>query len=105
MATAQKRDAAHSKKFYFRKNVLPPGQSSPSSSTASSGTSSPCSAPQQRKEKKLRNCFPVVQYPEEGFNSVPVEEEYEEMTMDEIINGTVRAKTLNVFSSFIFLLE
>jgi hypothetical protein len=47
----------------------------------------------------MRNCFPPLPLPENGVLDVsrPVDEEYEEMTMNEIINGKVRSK------SFLFL--
>jgi len=43
----------------------------------------------KHKESRLMNCFPAVpKPPEEELNHrVSVEEEYEEMTMDEIMNG------------------
>lgn len=37
----------------------------------------------------MENCFPPLPGPENGINRIPVEDEYEEMTMDEIINGKV----------------
>jgi glutamate--cysteine ligase catalytic subunit len=91
MGIAQKRDAALSGKFYFRKNVFPPSQAktSPCTSTPSSGTSSPCNGISEQKEKKMRNCFPTIVPPEEGFSFAPVEDEYEEMTMNEIMDGKV----------------
>ena len=45
-----------------------------------------------KKEKKLRNCFVPPPMPEDAFESLrghAVEEEYEEMTINEIINGKV----------------
>ncbi|CCL99089.1 uncharacterized protein FIBRA_01103 [Fibroporia radiculosa] len=89
MSRAQKRDAVHSQKFFFRKDVFPPSGSSRSSSACSSGSSSPVDGPDvvRRKEKKLRNCFPSVPPPEDGHPSRPVEDEYEEMTMEEIMFG------------------
>lgn len=91
MEKAQQRDAALSGRFHFRKDVFPPGQSSPSSSAAScsSGTSSPTDDTPRPKEKKLRNCFPPLPLPENGVSRGPVEDEYEEMSMDEIMNGKV----------------
>lgn len=94
MQRAQVRDAARSSKFYFRKSVLPPGHTSPTASTpSSSGDSSPadCSVCTglPRKETKLRNCFPTVPRPANGGWRCPVETEYEEMSMDEIMNGRV----------------
>lgn len=89
MGKAQKRDAVHTEKFFFRKNVLPPGYRSPTISTpASSGSSSPVDwndgAPP--KERKMRNCFPRVARPSVLVDN-PVEDEYEEMSMEEIFTG------------------
>ena len=96
MGRAQQRDASRSHKFYFRKDVLPPGHTSPTaSSTSSSGDSSPvesgCDKAREfkRKESKLRNCFPSLPRPLNGVRRGPVEDEYEEMTMEEIICGKV----------------
>jgi len=90
MGRAQQRDAVRSGKFYFRKSVLPPGQTTPTPSTpSSSGSCSPIEWSGNGipvKEKKLRNCFPPLARPpcvEDG----PIEDEYEEMTIDEILNG------------------
>ncbi|OAX39118.1 GCS-domain-containing protein [Rhizopogon vinicolor AM-OR11-026] len=89
MSRAQRRDAARSGKFYFRKSVLPPGRTTPIASTpSSSGSCSPVewSKDAPAKEKKLRNCFPPVPRPpyvEDG----PIEDEYEEMTVEEIFVG------------------
>jgi glutamate--cysteine ligase catalytic subunit len=51
----------------------------------------------------MRNCFPPPPLPENGVtHDRPVDEEYEEMTMDEIMNGKVISKcfTLNSQSHF-----
>ncbi|KAF7321268.1 Glutamate-cysteine ligase catalytic subunit [Mycena kentingensis (nom. inval.)] len=90
MARAQKRDAAQSGKFFFRKNVSsPPSSAAPSS--CNSGCSSPIAdtmpVPIPIKDKKMRNCFPDPPLPESDSLSMPVDDEYEEMSMDEIING------------------
>ncbi|KDR75147.1 hypothetical protein GALMADRAFT_268698 [Galerina marginata CBS 339.88] len=89
MGRAQKRDASASNKFYFRKDIYANGRSGASSAASSSGTSSPVDGSPRKKEKKMRNCFPPRPLPENGFaaNRGPVEDEYEEMTMNEIING------------------
>ncbi|OCH87055.1 glutamate-cysteine ligase catalytic subunit [Obba rivulosa] len=92
MARAQRRDALHTQRFFFRKDVFPPGSTfttpTPTASAASSGTSSPVEgANGVPKEKKLRNCYPDAPKPENGFRRAPVEEEYEEMTLEEIMNG------------------
>ncbi|KAH0827873.1 glutamate-cysteine ligase-domain-containing protein [Lanmaoa asiatica] len=91
MVRAQKRDAVGTGKFFFRKNVLPPGYISPTTSTpSSSGSSSPVEwqSGMPPKERKLRNCFPRVP-PPSTLVDTPVEDEYEEMSMEEIFNGKV----------------
>lgn len=97
MARAQKRDAVHAQKFYFRKDVFPPGPSQPSS-VVSSCPSTPVSEHGgpilvngiNGKEKKLRNCYPLPPKPDDAALPAAVEDEYEEMTMEEIMNGKVR---------------
>lgn len=90
MQRAQKRDAARSGKFYFRKDVYPHDRSVTSSVASShSGCSSPTNG-STHKQKKLGNCFTPPGPPINGELRVPIEEEYEEMTMDEIMNGKVR---------------
>ena len=93
MARAQRRDAIHTQKFYFRKDVFAPGTTSPISTPASSGTSSPidpvANGIPYKKERKMRNCFPAPEKPESWKPEGPVEDEYEEYTLDEIINGKV----------------
>lgn len=92
MARAQQRDASRQGRFYFRKNVYPPG-----SSAASSGSSSPCECNPKKRDKKLRNCFEAAAPPEDAFiavNGHAVEEEFVEMSMDEIINGKVGSSSL-----------
>ncbi|TBU33641.1 glutamate-cysteine ligase catalytic subunit [Dichomitus squalens] len=94
MARAQRRDAVRSEKFFFRKDVFPSASSRPSS-VASSIPSSPISEHGgpihvngiNGKEKKLRNCFPLPPRPDDAYFAGSVHEEYEEMTMVEIMNG------------------
>lgn len=88
MSRAQLRDASNSQKFFFRKNVFREG-SSRSSSVASSCCSSSADGDAIRKDKDLRNCFPTVPAPENGVFTEPVDLEYAEMTMNEIMNGDV----------------
>jgi glutamate--cysteine ligase catalytic subunit len=94
MQRAQRRNAAREGTFFFRKNVLPPSGTSAAPSRAStSGSASPtsdcgCGTP-EKKEKKLRNCYPAVPEPLEGVTKARVDEEYEEMTLEEIMNGKV----------------
>ena len=91
MGRAQKRDAAVSKKFYFRKEVFSTVRSGASSAASSSGASTPSDGSPRKKEKKMRNCFPLPQLPEDGIlNRLPIDEEYDEFTMNEIMNGKVR---------------
>ncbi|KAH9858944.1 glutamate-cysteine ligase catalytic subunit [Lenzites betulinus] len=93
MARSQRRDAVHSEKFYFRKNVFP-GPSQPTSA-ASSCPSTPVSEHGgpilvngvNGKEKKLRNCYPLPPKPDDASPFGAIEEEYEEMSMVEIMNG------------------
>lgn len=90
MGRAQERDAAASGKFYFRKEVFSTDRSGTSSVTSSSGASSPGDCSPRKKEKKMRNCFPPPQLPEDGIlNRLPVDKEYAEFTMNEIMNGKV----------------
>jgi glutamate--cysteine ligase catalytic subunit len=90
MGRAQQRDAAASGKFYFRKEVFSTVRSGASSESSSSGASSPSDGSPQKKEKRLKNCFPPPQLPEDGIlNLPPVDEEYAEFTMNEIMNGKV----------------
>ncbi|KAH9485562.1 Glutamate--cysteine ligase [Psilocybe cubensis] len=87
MRRAQLRDASVSNKFFFRKDIYT-NTSSTSSTASSSGGSSPIDGMPKKKEKKMKNCFPPRPQPENGFtHRFPVEEEYEEMTMNEIMNG------------------
>ncbi|KAF9478808.1 glutamate-cysteine ligase catalytic subunit [Pholiota conissans] len=87
MGRAQKRDASASSKFFFRKDVFAT-RSSASSATSSSGASTPIDGSPRKKPKKMGNCFPPIPLPENGFvNQRNVEEEYEEMSMNEIMNG------------------
>ncbi len=91
MQRAQLRDAARSQKFFFRKDVYALGRSGSSSTASSSGSVSPIDSIPRKKERKLRNCFPPIPIPENGFleHRQSVEQEYEEMTLDEIMNGKV----------------
>ena len=108
MGRAQLRGASRSRRFYFRKDVLPPGYTSPVASTpSSSGDSSPvengcCKG--RGKEAKMRNCFPSLPRPLNGVRRGPVEDEYEEMTMEEIICGKVRREKKHAFLYADFLL-
>lgn len=90
MGRAQERDAARSKKFYFRREVFSTVRSG-ASTTSSSGDSTPSDRFPIKKEKKMGNCFPPPQLPEDGvLNRLPVDKEYDEFTMNEIMNGKVR---------------
>ncbi|KAF8443157.1 glutamate-cysteine ligase-domain-containing protein [Boletus edulis BED1] len=89
MSRAQKRDAVRQGRFFFRKNVLPPGYISPTMTTpSSSGSCSPVEEQDgiPQKEKRMRNGFSRVP-PPSMFVDTPVEDEYEEMSMEEIFSG------------------
>ena len=101
MERSQHRDALHTEKFYFRKDIFLPN-SSRSSSANSSGLSSPtgndcgCNGTSNgfnyhppKKANKMRNCFPEVPPPPEEYSARKVEDEYEEMTVTEVMNGKV----------------
>lgn len=104
MGRAQQRDAAASGKFYFRKEVFSTVRSGTSSESSSSGASSPREGSPKKKEKKMKNCFPPPQLPEDGIlNRPPVDEEYAEFTMNEIMNGKVRRSSWFGVNSFIKL--
>ena len=90
MQTAQKRNAVHEEKFYFRKNVFASGASTKASSASSSSSSLDESGQPKPKEKKLRNCFPAPSRTNSDVSTGPVEEEYELMTLQEIMLGKVR---------------
>jgi glutamate--cysteine ligase catalytic subunit len=90
MARAQQRDASASNKFFFKKAVCPSGQSTPSSAASSvyGSTTLGGGAP---RGKKMKNCFSSPPLTENGdTHHGPVEDEYEEMTMNEIMNGKAR---------------
>ncbi|KAI0085186.1 glutamate-cysteine ligase catalytic subunit [Irpex rosettiformis] len=96
MRRAQRRNAAREEKFYFRKDVFPAGVPSPLSTPLSSPHSSGASSPIEsngvngnihHKPRKLQNCFGEVPKPETSDVFGPIEDEYEEFTLDEIFNG------------------
>ncbi|KAI6121726.1 glutamate-cysteine ligase-domain-containing protein [Pisolithus sp. B1] len=91
MQRAQKRDAVRSQKFFFRKDVVPPGYVTPVASLSSSEPSSPSEDGEpgvvtQIKDRKLRNCFPTLARPP-IIDDGSVEDEYEEMSIKEIFSG------------------
>ena len=95
MQRAQQRDAAATKSFFFRKDIYTTNPSAASTVCSSTRSNSPVDDG-RRKEKKLTNHFtpPPLPLPDNGLNSGPVEEEYEEMTMMEIMTGKVIVITL-----------
>ncbi|KAF9646777.1 glutamate-cysteine ligase catalytic subunit [Thelephora ganbajun] len=96
MQRAQHRDALQTEKFYFRKDIFLPN-SSRSSSVTNSGKTSPAGSDrehngisngshQPKKTKRMGNCFLEVPPPPEEYIT-KVEDEYEEMTVAEVMNG------------------
>ena len=104
MQRAQHRDALRTEKFYFRKDIFLPN-SSRSSTASNSGTSSPVGGDgpcggisngfHPKKANKMRNCFPEVPPPSEEYTARKVEDEYEEMTVEEVMNGKVAWRSPN----------
>lgn len=102
MKTAQERDAARKKKFFFRKDIFPslsplntpfsedPNDVSENNTSASQTFKKVAAINRVRvfKERALRNCFPAPPSPLDD-DMTPVDEEYELMSMYEIINGKV----------------
>lgn len=88
MQRAQRRNAAVDTKFIFRKHILPPGHHSPTAS----GTVTPCNTcgPESviKGDPKMDNCFEPITEPVSA-KRVKIEDEYEDMTMNEIMNGKV----------------
>jgi len=92
METAHARDAVNKKKFYFRKNPFPTRSSR---STTNSGASTPIpgmSRSQSPIPGNANGTNHVLQHHLQQ-NLLPVEDEYEEMTVNEIINGQSSATT------------
>ena len=108
MRRAQQRDAVNQARFYFRREVFTPTSSRATSGTATPNTTAlprPCpdassiigmangfengQSNGRRKQRVMENCFPPLPLPDEGLVSGSVKEEYDEYTMDEIINGRV----------------
>lgn len=109
MQRAQKRAAVTEQKFWFRKQVYPfggdasdhrhgtPQSLSPPASPTSSGTHFPNGvggaqvngrAPTEKAAAPSQSRCPS---PHSPTSAGDVEEEYEEMTINEVINGNVRA--------------
>lgn len=98
MHVAQKRNAARTESFYFRKNLYmteskPGTRSNSASSSARSSLHedqvSGANGYAKPKSKKLGNCFPEPPRPVNGTRLGPVDDEYELMTLEEIMLGKV----------------
>ncbi|KAK2459263.1 hypothetical protein APHAL10511_008718 [Amanita phalloides] len=89
MQRAQVRDAARSQKFFFRNNIHAFGHNGSSSNPMPSNSVSSMEEIAKKKDRKLSISFPPVIMPENGFlgHRPCVEQEYEEMTLEEIMNG------------------
>ncbi|KAF7977807.1 hypothetical protein HWV62_2725 [Athelia sp. TMB] len=105
-------DACRSQTFFFRKKVFPPEQTAPTPPVPSDCSPSNCSdcASVNRKEAKIRNCFPALPRPVDGVNCGSIEDEYEEMSMEEIMNGKFAEGNafpglLNLINAYIDSLE
>lgn len=89
MQRAQERDASNSRSFFFRRDVYTTNPSAASSVASSSRTNSPVDDVPQKRWKTLQNCFASPPLPMNGSDHAAVEDEYEEMTMKEIMIGKV----------------
>jgi glutamate--cysteine ligase catalytic subunit len=99
MERAQKRDAARQGMFYFRKSMFPEGFKRPN------GLPTPPPEPPSDEDVLIPirihkgdcgRCFthPAFVKPLEGVD--PIETEYEEMNLNEVINGKVRSHFPNL---------
>lgn len=100
MVRAQKRDAVNAQKFFFRKDVFPPGVPSPLVTPLSTPHGSGANSPVEpngaggflRKARRLNNCFAEVPQPQNGHAFGSVADEYDEYTLQEIFHGKVRPR-------------
>lgn len=99
MERAQKRDAARQGKFYFRKSVFPEGFKRPGglpTPPPETSNGEDVLIPIRIRKGDCGRCFthPAFLTPLEGVD--PVEAEYEEMDLNEVINGKVRSRLPNL---------
>ena len=123
MRRAQQRDAINQARLYFRREVFTPASSRATSGTATPDiTALPRPCPNalstngmadgihngqsngHRKQRVMENCFPPPPLPDEGLVGGSVKEEYDEYTMDEIINGRVNHLKVISHKSISFIL-
>ena len=101
MQRAQHRDALQTEKFYFRRDIFLPNGSR-SLSVSNSEASSPAGSEYgcngiggglhhhpPKKLKNMSNCFSELPPSPEEYTTKKVEDEYEEMTVAEVMNGKV----------------
>jgi glutamate--cysteine ligase catalytic subunit len=98
MERAQKRDAARKARFWFRRQIYPVGEERPRDPSYEVDLPTPPSetvekdddlAIRPRHKGDCGRCRIHNAFLNEGPAQRPVTEEYEEMTLDEIINGKV----------------
>lgn len=97
MERAQKRDAARKARFWFRRSVYPPGEERPRNPNAEIDLPTPPSElddevdllvnPRHKGDCGRCRTHAAFLSPVEQERLTSVEEEYEEMTINEIING------------------
>lgn len=102
MERAQKRDAARQGKFYFRKSIFPEGFKRPNvlpTPPPEDPNDEDVLIPIRIHKGDCGRCFthPAFLTPLEGVD--PIEAEYEEMNLNEVINGKVRSHLPNLRSS------
>ena len=98
MERAQKRDAARQGKFHFRKSVFPEGFKRPNvlpTPPPEAAQDEDVLIPIRIHKGDSGRCFthPAFLVPLEGVD--PIEAEYEEMTLNEVINGKVGSHRIN----------
>ena len=109
MVRAHRRDAVNTERFFFRKDVFPPGVPSPLVTPLSTPHASGANSPVEpdgaggypRRARKLQNCFAEVPRPApgDGFAFGPVSDEYDEYTLKEIFHGKVRVPVLILYGA------
>jgi len=83
MKRAQMRDAVNQQKFFFRKEIFQTGRR-PAYAPTEPMLPTP---PNDQHDLRLTNSLPAVPFDVPQELTTPVEDEYEELTMDQVING------------------
>lgn len=97
MRRAQLRDSARNGRFFFRKSIYPAGETR--SGTPEDGEFLPTPPAESNEDAELDTlpkhkgdcgaCFTHPGFLHDTQRQLPIDEEYEEMSINEIINGNV----------------